>query len=775
MFDLNDKDSTQLVPARADERDLSPGEQADQQPANPLDSEKAVELHSRLLSYYRQELSRQQENRCEMAVDEDYYDNIQWTQEELDELKERGQSPTVYNVISQSVNWIIGSEKRGRSDFKVLPRRKEGGKAAERKTALLKYLSDVNHTPFERSMAFEEAVKAGIGWLESQIQDENDGEPIYAGAESWRNMLWDSTYRRLDADDCRYMFRSKWVDLDVAIAIFPEREAQLRAAAVDNFETWGADDIDGDDAMDSNEYERSMNSVVAGAVAYTRQRVRMLEAWFRMPVRVQRLRGRNSDFRGEVFDPNDERHVNEVATGRAVLAVAPMMRMHCAIMTTRDLMWAGPSPYRHNRYPFTPIWGFRRARDGMPYGVIRFMRGMQDDVNKRLSKALYILSANKVMMEEGAVDDIEEFRREIARPDSVNVVKNGKLGAVKLDVDRDLAPAHLELASRSIQMIQQVGGVTDEMLGRTTNAVSGVAIQARQEQGSVATNKLFDNLRLAFQQHGEKELSLIEQYMTEEKQFRITNSRGNPEYVAVNDGLPENDITRTKADFIIDEAEWRATMRQAAVAELLELIGKMPPQIAITMLDLLVENMDIPNRDELVKRIRAVNGQKDPDATEPTPEEIQREQAQQQEQQYQDELALATLAEQQAKARKADAEALVAEAKAKHIGRMAIREGVGAVKDATDAATSIAFMPELATLSDGILKESGWDDPNTPQPAAAASGTPPAPAQPAQPANPAQPPVPGQAASQAQPALPANPPQPPGPVTPDGAAPQQPM
>ncbi|AAQ54984.1 phage portal protein [Burkholderia phage Bcep22] len=776
MFDLNDKDSTQLVPARTDEGELSPGEDAAQRekPANPLDSEQAVELHSRLLSYYRQELSRQQDNRAEMAVDEDYYDNIQWSQDEIDELKERGQAPTVYNVISQSVNWIIGSEKRGRSDFKVLPRRKDGGKAAERKTALLKYLSDVNHTPFERSMAFEETTKAGIGWLESQVQDENDGEPIYAGAESWRNILWDSTYRRLDMDDCRYIFRVKWVDLDVMLAIFPERAAQLRAAAVDNFETWGTDDIDGDDAMDSPEYERSMNSVTAGAVAYARKRVRMIEAWFRMPVRVQRLKGRNSDFRGEVFDPNDERHVLEVESGRAVLAVSPMMRMHCAIMTTRDLMWAGPSPYRHNRYPFTPIWGFRRARDGMPYGVIRFMRGMQDDVNKRLSKALYILSTNKVLMEEGAVDDIDEFRREAARPDAVMTVKNGKLGAVKMDVDRDLAPAHLELASRSIQMIQQVGGVTDEMLGRTTNAVSGVAIQARQEQGSVATNKLFDNLRLAFQQHGEKELSLIEQYMTEEKQFRITNSRGNPEYVTVNDGLPENDITRTKADFIIDEAEWRATMRQAAVAELMEVIGKMPPEIALTMLDLLVENMDIPNRDELVKRIRAVNGQKDPDQDEPTPEEIAREQAQQQQQQYNDALAIATLEEQQAKARKAAAEAQVAEAKAKHISRMAIREGVGAVKDATDAATAIAFMPELAGLSDGILRESGWDDPNTPQPASAASGMPPAPAQPAQPANPAQPPAPGQAASEAQPALPANPPQPPG-VVPDGAAPQQPM
>lgn len=742
MFDLEDDDMTRVKPARNDEGELSPGEKANAgKRANDLDDDGMKMLHGKLLSYYRQELDRQEENRAEMAVDEDYYDNIQWTSDEIAELKERGQAPLVYNVIAQSVNWIIGSEKRGRSDFKVLPRRKEGGKAAERKTALLKYLSDVNWLPFERSMAFEESVKAGLGWLESQIQDEDDGEPIYSGAESWRNIIFDSTYRRLDMSDCRYLFRVKWVDLDVAIALFPERKAQLIQAATDGYDTWGADDEDGDEAMDSQEFERTIAGAGRDALNYGRRRVRLIEAWFRQPERVQKLKGWKSDFKGEVYDPDDERHQEEVDTGRAVVAVAPMMRMHCAIMTTSDMLWHGPSPYRHNRYPFTPIWGFRRSRDGMPYGVIRFMRGMQDDVNKRMSKALYILSSNKVLMEEGAVEDLEDFRTEAARPDAVLVVKSGRLASIKMDVDRDLAPAHLELASRSINMIQQVGGVTDELLGRATNAVSGVAIERRQEQGSVGTNKLFDNLRLAFQQHGEKELSLIEQFMTEEKQFRITNSRGSPEYVAVNDGLPENDITRTKADFIVDEAEWRATMRQAAVAEILEVAKTLPPEITLTILDLLVENMDIPNRDEIVKRIRQVSGQRDPDADEPTPEEQAAEQAAAMQQQSQMELAAAQLAEQQAKTRKAEADALKSVASANKLDAETVREGIGAIKDATDAAQVTAFMPELAPLADGMLQEAGWKSSDIP--------------------------------SASQPVAPQAPEQPPG-MVPDGAPPDQP-
>lgn len=715
MFDLNDKDSTRLQKALSGESDKSAGEIPVTTKANILDSDEYQELQRKLIAFYRVELSRQEENRAEMAVDEDYYDNIQWTREELDVLRERGQAPTVYNVISQSINWILGSEKRGRADFKVLPRRKPDGKAAERKTALLKYLSDVNQTPYERSRAFEEAVKAGLGWLECQYQDEDDGEPIYSGAESWRNILHDSVYRKLDMQDCRYIFRTKWLDVDVAKAMFPDREAAIDEAATEGYETWGAADYqDGDEAMDSMERENALaGGGVRDAFGYARKRVRLIEAWFRKPVSVKKLKGRMSDFRGEVYDENDERHQLEVGSGRAEIATGPMMRMHCAIMTTKAFLCIGPSPYRHNRFPFTPVWGFRRARDGMPYGVTRFMRGMQDDVNKRMSKTLHILSSNKIVMDEGAVEDVETLRTEAARPDAVIEKRPGK--AFELNVDRDLAPAHLELASRSIQMIQQVGGVTDELLGRSTNAVSGVAIQARQQQGSVGTSGIFDNLRLAYQQHGEKELSLIEQFMTDAKQFRITNSRGQPDYVTVNDGLPENDITRTKADFIVDQQDWNATMRQAAVSELMELAQKLPPEITVTMLDLMVENMDIQNRDEIVKRIRQVNGQKDPDATEITPEEQAKEQAQAAQQQLNDQMAQANLELAQNKAREAGAKADVAESHAKQRDMQAVMEGVNAMKAATDAAQAVAFMPQLAPIADGILKEAGWDGAQVPQ------------------------------------------------------------
>ena len=709
MFDLNDATLTR-VDKNSTPVDRLPEQGSSVEPPpviNDLDSADKQGLHRRLLSYYRQELDRQSENRFQMAIDEDYYDNIQWSEEEAAQLKERGQAPIVYNVTAQTINWVIGSEKRGRTDFKILPREKEDTRPAEIKTKLLKYLSDVNRLPFSRSRAFEDAIKVGIGWLEDGAQDEDDGEPIYSRYESWRNILHDSASTELDFSDGRYIFRSKWVDVDVAKALFPGREAQIDDAVVDASLYGSFDMVDGDVPMDYMEFDRSNYAVARTLVTHKRRRVRLIECEYRVPEKVDRLRG--GMFKGEIYDPQDPRHAQAVQSGSSDVAAKVMMRVRLAHMTVKDLLWEGPSPYRHNRFRFTPIWCYRRGRDNLPYGMIRPIRDIQDDINKRASKALHILSSNKVIMDEGALPEgvtMDEFAEEIARPDAIIVKRQGK--ELVINAERDLAAPHLELMSRGINMIQQVGGVTDELLGRTTNAVSGIAVQKRQEQGSMATNKPFDNLRLAVQMQGELQLSLLEQFCDQKKTFRITNERGTPEYIQINDGIPENEITRSKADFIVSEADWRATMRQASAEQLMEMIGKLPPQIGMMILDLAVESMDLPNREEIAKRIRAATGMKDPDQTEPTPEEIQQQQQKAAQDQANQAMFQAELAGKQADAEQKQANARRAIASADREEGLAMKDRVDATQSAMVAAQSVVTMPTIAKVADGILQEAGW-------------------------------------------------------------------
>ncbi|EHK57643.1 hypothetical protein [Allomesorhizobium alhagi] len=704
MFDLKSEDGsvrkTQFkspIPAGADQES---GKRATRVAA--LDKPDMIELHHRLLDYYTRELDRQFDNRQDMAGDEDYYDNIQWSAEDKETLNDRGQDALVYNVISASVDWVTGTEKRARTDFKVLPRRKEEAKPAEKKTQLLKYLSDVNREPFHISRSFEDAVKVGLGWIEDGVQEEDEDEPLYTRYENWRNMLWDSAATELDLKDARYVIRSKWADLDVACAIFKKRKGLLERSAADN-DDYHHLDYYGDQAMDEQELslEQAGQSRTSDRIqGYQRRRVRLIEMWIRLPVEVEKVKG--GRFTGEIYDPHSPGHREEVERGEAETVKRVTMRMHVAIFTTAGMLWFSESPYRHNRFPFTPIWGHRRGRDGMPYGMIRRLKDIQKDINKRASKALHILSTSKVIMDEDALPDdmtIEEFLEEISRPDAVIRKKAGK--TIDINADRDLSQWHLELMSRSISMIQQASGVTDELLGRKTNATSGVAIGKRQDQGSLATAKYFDNLLLAWQIHGEKLLANVEQFMSEQKSFRITNMRGKPEYVDVNDGLPENDIVRCKADYIISEGAFHATMRAAAVDSLLEAMSKMTPELAVLFMDLVVENMDLPNREEIVKRIRAATGQRDPDAEEPTEEEIAQAQAQQAAGQAQQAMLEAQLKKLMAEGDKIAAQA--EELRSKISGHH-----VDAQQKALDAAAMAIAMPPATHIADHILAESGF-------------------------------------------------------------------
>lgn len=682
-----------------------------EKPTHPLDTHEKRSLFNRLMEWHEQEWQRQAANRYQMALDADYYDAMQWSEDDAKILMERGQAPLVFNEIKPTIDWILGTERRTRIDYKVLPRRKDGGDDAEAKTKLLKYLSDVNKSPYQRSRAFADAVKSGLGWLEVGLRGDPTEEMLFTRAENWRNMLYDSQAVEPDLSDARYVFRRKWLDEDIALAYFPDRADVIKKSVTDGFAFAGSDEEDvwymgarvtqpgHDYQASSGKYRPYDGSAFAWS---SRSRVKMIEAWYTLPVLKRCFNG--GDYEGEVFDPNNQEHINALQGGFSLYDKLEM-QIRCAIFTKAGLVFDGPSPYRHRRFPFVPVWAYRRKRDNAPYGVIRNLRDPQDDLNKRASKAQWILSTNRVIGEKGAVDDWDELREEVSRPDSIIVKNPGK----ELLIDRDvqLAQEHLQLMERNVQHIRNVGGVTAENLGRQTNADSGIAIQARQEQGTVVTTEVFDNLRFSTQLAGELELSNVEQFYTEPKVVRITGQRGGSQFVELNQPDPStgrilNDITAFQADFVVSEQDYRSSLRQAMFESLFDItarLAQMNPQVAMNLLDLVVEMADLPNRDELVARIRKLNGQRDPDA-EQTPEDQQAEAAAMQLQQAQQQLAMeqmrAQLAELTAKREKLDSET--------------VQKRVEAMYAALQGAQVVATNPGIAPVADQIMRGSGFAD-----------------------------------------------------------------
>ncbi|VCW98714.1 hypothetical protein BANRA_04025 [Acinetobacter baumannii] len=173
-------------------------------------------------------------------------------------------------------------------------------------------------------------------------------------------------------------------------------------------------------------------------------------------------------------------------------------------------------------------------------------------------------------MDKGAVDNVEALADELQRYDGI-IEKNPNTH-LEIHEGTKLASTHLDVGEQNSSYIRQISGVTGENRGMDTNATSGIAIQARQEQGTIITTVLSDMHSLARKIEGELVLSLIEQFMDKPMQFRITadNLKDKMEFVRINeDGKPETDITRTQADFVVAERDYRTTMRQALSEQLI--------------------------------------------------------------------------------------------------------------------------------------------------------------------------------------------------------------
>jgi len=612
-----------------------------------LDSPELKELADRIYNWWYETRISSTDNRHEQAIDDDFVDGLQWFDEDAQVLAERHQQPLVFNEIKPAVEWVVGTEKRTRIDWAVKPRTDNDVKMAEVKTKLLKYVSDVNKAEFARSKAFASAVTNGIGWLEIGIKGDQEDEPVFVRNESWRNMWIDHLSVENDLSDARYIMRSKVMELDIAEAMFPNRKYALKNAseALDRMPYQSEDDF-----FDSQLYYGSDNSPVVkvdDALGYSQERrevVRLIEVWYKEPVNMKICRCGDAQFSGKEFKPDDPEMAAALEQEHFALYDAVRMKIRVAVFIEGgSLLQEMASPYTHNRFPFVPVWGYRRNRDNQPYGIVRNQRDPQMDLNKRRSKALFLLSVNRTIMDEDAVPDLDEYEEEVARPDAIIVKKAGK--TLEIETHVQLAEEHLQMAREDGEYIRQVSGVTGENLGQETNAVSGKAITARQNQGTVVTASLFDNMRLTVQLSGEIMLSLIEQFYTDEKVVRITGDHGVNEFLNINQydyetGEYQNDITTSQSDFVVSEQDYRESIREAMFEQMMEMVGKLDPETALNMLDLVFEFSDFAGKDEMVKRIRKLNGQTDPKDPDAEAIEDQREQQEAQAAQQEQELTM---------------------------------------------------------------------------------------------------------------------------------------
>lgn len=594
---------------------------------------------------YQRELDLQAVSRTERALDVAFYDGDQFTDEELAEYEKRNQKPRVFNEIKPTVDWLLGGERRIRSDWAVLPRTEDDSEPSIRKSKLVKYIDDINNARWHRSEAYSDMNKSGEGWTAIEYLPNADGDyQITIQHEHWRYMMCDSKSRRRDMTDMQYLWRTKIIALETLINHFPEKKTELVNISGDMDEL--EQDLLDESLMstDPSDPERNLRTgtMNINQSAGERDGVKVYEMWYKKTERVKLLRGEGS-FNNEIYDEKNPDHKILVQHYGFKLAEVTREQMYCAMYTDDTVLYRQKSPYKHNRFPFVRRYAYLKDREGTPYGVIRSIRDPQSDLNVRRNKALHMLSSVRVIMDKDAVEDKDVLAEEIARWDGIIEKKPGK--ELNVIEGSDRANQQLNVGEQNSAYIRQISGVTGENRGMDTNATSGIAIQARQEQGTIISTVLTDMHSLGRKLEGELVLSLIEQFMDKPFQFRITadNLKDKVEFAKINDeNEPETDITKTQSDFVVAERDYRTTMRQALSEQLLSTAGSIAqytgnPELAVAMLTSAIDLQELPDKDRLIENLRKASGLPPTSETEEEKQkrEKQEQQAKQQAQQQQ--------------------------------------------------------------------------------------------------------------------------------------------
>jgi hypothetical protein len=423
--------------------------------------------------------------------DRDYVDNKQLTAEELATYKKRGQPPVIDNRIKTKIDYLVGLEKQQRIDPKALPRTPKHEDDADGATEALRYVAEEQDYDAKRSSVWRNMLVEGTGGIGVSVTEAIDynGQPgieIKISRYSWDRLFYDPHSSELDFEDAGYRGVVIWMDYDDALAMY--RDNPDAADILDTTLTTAPSDTYDDKPKHSLWADKK------------RKRVRICQIWVK----------------------RDE-------------------KWYFAEYTKGGILKSGPSPFVTDKGEPDCELIFQSAyidRDNNRYGLVREMITLQDEINKRRSKSLHLLSSNQTLFEKGAIKDVEKFRREKARPDGTMEVAPGALrdGAVETIDGTQLATAHFQLLQESKNAIDLKGPNATEMGDKTggSNAASGRAIVASQQGGMIQIGDLMDNLRHLDRRVFRAMWNRIRQYWTAEKWIRVTDDENSVKWVGMN-------------------------------------------------------------------------------------------------------------------------------------------------------------------------------------------------------------------------------------------------
>jgi hypothetical protein len=520
-----------------------------------------------------------------------------------------------FNRIRRVINMISGHQRRNRKTFVTIPVQNATQHTADQFSKIFLWADQQEGILETISESFEGALVTGMNLLHVWMDYRSD--PVSGNIKvsncSYNSFLIDPYFRKTDLSDCNAIWKRSFLTKRECISLLPSHSDEIMGL-------WGQDNRDGKFQFMPENYNYGLKNLLTYDEFYYRD-------YRTQKALVDTRTGEVQEWR---FDHDDRLEAFLQAYPSVTVIEQEIPTVRLAILVQGKVMYDSVQPTGSDQYPFVPVFSYYAPQ--LPYfpwriqGVVRGLRDSQYLYNRRKVIELDIL--------ESQINSGWKYKEDaLVNPKDVFLSGQGRGLAVKTeaqmsDVEQIVAPqippSMIQLSELLGKEINEISGVSEELLGSAVDDKAGILSMLRQGAGLTTLQGLFDQLDHSQKLVGRLMIDLIQNNFMPGKVKRIIHDEPDPQFYNKAFG---------RYDAAVEEGVLTTTQRQMNFAQLLHL-----REVGVPIPDtVLIEACTLQDKDKLLEAIQ--------------------QQSEQQQQQQQMQLE-AALAEQQSRTELAQARAV---------------------------------------------------------------------------------------------------------------------
>ena len=166
------------------------------------------------------------------------------------------------------------------------------------------------------------------------------------------------------------------------------------------------------------------------------------------------------------------------------------------------------------------------------YGIFREIVELQKAINQAIIQIQLMANTTKVFVQEGAIPDLEEFKKLVNRVNSVIPVND--LQGLRIDqLTREILDQYT-LIDKALDRVQRILGINDSFLGMAYASDSGRKVKLQQSASIMSLRYIVARIESFYQSLALDVAYLVRQYYRANQYLRITNPITGNRWIEIN-------------------------------------------------------------------------------------------------------------------------------------------------------------------------------------------------------------------------------------------------